>query len=102
MIKEEGVAPLVGARVEIFWENDIQRVFGVAPLVGARVEIAQSKKRKKTMSVAPLVGARVEIPLYPSLYSGDLSLPSWERGLKCVVSQCPIRNPRRSPRGSAG
>ena len=56
----------------------------VAPLVGAWIEIVLVNLVFGVRSVAPLVGAWIEIP-YGDLESiEELSLPSWERGLKLI------------------
>ena len=57
--------------------------------------------RHTLRNVAPLVGARIEIDRFRSVGSGGLSLPSWERGLKSVISFAPFVCLCRSPRGSA-
>ena len=54
----------------------------VAPLVGARIEIYYKKKKAHGQRVAPLVGARIEIGADTSNGKEIMSLPSWERGLK--------------------
>ena len=81
------VAPLVGARIEIYtvptgigttttslpsWERGLKflcpaprrRLPGVAPLVGARIEIVHPCHTYRSDQVAPLVGARIEIMKY--------------------------------------
>ena len=54
----------------------------VAPLVGARIEIFAFCVSSLADFVAPLVGARIEINPQIVYYQLFLSLPSWERGLK--------------------
>ena len=56
-----GVAPLVGAWIEIklVW-NKVQSMI-VAPLVGAWIEIVEQIGRSFQTKVAPLVGAWIEI-----------------------------------------
>ena len=77
------VAPLVGARVEIYRDANGELHRSVAPLVGARVEIECCRPYDIPQHVAPLVGARVEIQLSRQHHSRwQRSLPSWERGLK--------------------
>ena len=61
------------------------RVAIVAPLVGARIEICHCTAYIKTQPVAPLVGARIEIALSVRLRLSQMSLPSWERGLKSLL-----------------
>ena len=57
----------------------------VAPLVGARIEILSLMYNIVSFIVAPLVGARIEIFLGAGVrLVGVTSLPSWERGLKCI------------------
>ena len=96
------VAPLVGARIEIFKSFGITREIVVAPLVGARIEIVFGAAYRYRLTVAPLVGARIEMFVPPVSRFKPLSLPSWERGLK---SHLPIlrriADVGRSPRGSA-
>ena len=55
----------------------------VAPLVGAWIEIGRAVYRIQRAGVAPLVGAWIEIQNYIIPYICVVSLPSWERGLKC-------------------
>ena len=55
----------------------------VAPLVGAWIEIFAPFTPVTGVPVAPLVGAWIEILLPTNIApTGDLSLLSWERGLK--------------------
>ena len=55
----------------------------VAPLVGARIEIIGYMQIYEECHVAPLVGARIEIKnCIVSQDYRNVSLPSWERGLK--------------------
>ena len=99
------VAPLVGAWIEISeqtpkqradtsllsWERGLKCVPAqnpfqlqqVAPLVGAWIEIFAPFTPVTGVPVAPLVGAWIEILLPTNIApTGDLSLLSWERGLK--------------------
>ena len=55
---------------------------GVAPLVGAWIEIYALMYEMKSGEVAPLVGAWIEILKGVDYYPECESLPSWERGLK--------------------
>ena len=57
------VAPLVGARIEIFRIPADWTIRIVAPLVGARIEIILIVMFGYLVFVAPLVGARIEIEL---------------------------------------
>ena len=62
---------------------EIQRVgLGVAPLVGAWIEIVVVSSLALTIYVAPLVGAWIEICGYTNVSISISSLPLWERGLK--------------------
>ena len=54
----------------------------VAPLVGAWIEITLNLTLKFWPVVAPLVGAWIEITIVGGAPSDDMSLLSWERGLK--------------------
>ena len=74
-----GVAPLVGAWIEIYGVETTAGTKPVAPLVGAWIEIINVAIAKILLCVAPLVGAWIEIKM------GRLS--------NFVVE-------RRSPRGS--
>ena len=77
------VAPLVGAWIEITYMEYSFHLIAVAPLVGAWIEIETDFVRfKSSPTVAPLVGAWIEISVNGIVRYPDLSLPSWERGLK--------------------
>ena len=76
------VAPLVGAWIEICYEQCHERGCKVAPLVGAWIEIQINMYWNPKEIVAPLVGAWIEISKPAFRYVGQSSLPSWERGLK--------------------
>ena len=78
----EKVAPLVGAWIEIEMVLILYSVELVAPLVGAWIEILYRVHLPGQVVVAPLVGAWIEIDGRVSAYVGELSLLSWERGLK--------------------
>ena len=54
----------------------------VAPLVGAWIEILGGSYVVRYIPVAPLVGAWIEISIPSQLFAKQLSLLSWERGLK--------------------
>ena len=55
----------------------------VAPLVGAWIEISKRMEKTGDGRVAPLVGAWIEIVFAKILFFRfPVSLPSWERGLK--------------------
>ena len=55
---------------------------GVAPLVGAWIEMFNDFTENAVLFVAPLVGAWIEIEMKRVTTCGVMSLPSWERGLK--------------------
>ena len=55
-IKQNGVAPLVGAWIEIYFLMRFYKCFLVAPLVGAWIEISAKKKSLLSQQVTPLVG----------------------------------------------
>ena len=52
------------------------------------------------MYVAPLVGAWIEIYVTEIADGQDVSLPSWERGLKSYEDNEELQQISRSPRGS--
>ena len=56
-----GVAPLVGAWIEIQIRCLKQTLQKVAPLVGAWIEITNLPGSRQRQAVAPLVGAWIEI-----------------------------------------
>ena len=73
----------MGAWIEINVATQTVAVNGVAPLVGAWIEIFAPFTPVTGVPVAPLVGAWIEILLPTNIApTGDLSLLSWERGLK--------------------
>mgnify|MGYP006982317312 CR=1 FL=1 len=78
------VAPLVGAWIEIRLSCSLINLRSVAPLVGAWIEMIALFTQSGNTTVAPLVGAWIEIGSC-SVKIGciEMSLPSWERGLKC-------------------
>ena len=85
-MKRIRVAPLVGAWIEIIYENLLNlREIRVAPLVGAWIEILSMRIDTKQETVAPLVGAWIEIQKTQKQMQRRLSLLSWERGLKLVI-----------------
>ena len=61
--QHEGVAPLVGAWIEIILIVMSIAGIKVAPLVGAWIEIDYCNDSTDTADVAPLVGAWIEISL---------------------------------------
>ena len=74
----------------------------VAPLVRAWIEILKGVDYYPECDVAPLVGAWIEIGVKMGrLWLPKQSLPSWERGLKFIISALESTPAaRRSPRGS--
>ena len=72
----------------------------VAPFVGAWIEIAEEKDKYLEYKVAPFVGAWIEMMDAHAVASGRWSLPSWERGLKSLLSARTLSIARRSLRGS--
>ena len=76
------VAPLVGAWIEIGINSTIYKSVDVAPLVGAWIEMFEMDSLEELEKVAPLVGAWIEIRTKSLFAAADVSLPSWERGLK--------------------
>ena len=60
-IKLTIVAPLVGAWIEILFDNLRFENVDVAPLVGAWIEIPVCNSSATILYVAPLVGAWIEI-----------------------------------------
>ena len=72
----------------------------VAPLVGAWIEILCTVRRPRVAAVAPLVGAWIEIFLATSDKPSNMSLLSWERGLKSMYAYRCQSKTRRSSRGS--
>ena len=85
-IRIELVAPLVGAWIEIVLSKGESSPGEVAPLVGAWIEIFFDVNIVVFDLVAPLVGAWIEIwNQYRIFYDPNMSLPSWERGLKSQV-----------------
>ena len=62
--------------------NTFVDLFAVAPLVGAWIEISSMFGSFSGFQVAPLVGAWIEIRQSVTICIRQLSLLSWERGLK--------------------
>ena len=75
----------MGAWIEINSYVLYVKATPVAPLVGAWIEICCRRKKSLRISVAPLVGAWIEIYEIAKQLEIYVSLPSWERGLKCHV-----------------
>ena len=74
----------MGAWIEIYPDRLHTGLIIVAPLVGAWIEILTSKSSVCMISVAPLVGAWIEIIYILIIDYNNMSLPSWERGLKLL------------------
>ena len=76
----------MGAWIEICQYSVCCEELSVAPLVGAWIEICNGIPGYPYTNVAPLVGAWIEIwNQYRIFYDPNMSLPSWERGLKSQV-----------------
>ena len=73
---------------------------GVAPRVGAWIEIGVSSSFCNVAFVAPRVGAWIEILASGSLHLWLSSLPVWERGLKSSAFVARLTSAGRSPCGS--
>ena len=54
----------------------------VAPFVGAWIETEYVFEEDNLLIVAPFVGAWIETYNHEDGWYGEMSLPSWERGLK--------------------
>ena len=69
--------------------------------MGAWIEIPQAAAQMRLYTVAPFVGAWIEIAEYRVVLNElNLSLPSWERGLKCFIEALFRVREGRSLRGS--
>ena len=67
------VAPIAGARIEIFFVPGTKELLiDVAPIAGARIEIALSVRLRLSQIVAPIAGARIEISTDGDLYINGL------------------------------
>ena len=81
---EEPVAPLAGAWIEMISVPHNTTFYYVAPLAGAWIEMLQSGLDTFSTIVAPLAGAWIEM-LKSNIHKRlGSSLPSRERGLKCL------------------
>ncbi len=69
--------------MKFFCDRETARHY-VAPLVGAWIEIGDQNRGGICKIVAPLVGARIEIVIEENGGIEVMSLPLWERGLKCT------------------
>ena len=75
--------------------------FAVVPLVGTWIEIYGPATAREIAVVVPLVGTWIEIEVYRYCLCGcNRSFPSWERGLKSVISSGKATIFGRSPRGN--
>ena len=75
--------------------------YTVAPFVGAWIEIFVTRFASDSLSVAPFVGAWIEIIVLVRIPEVQVSLPSWERGLKSDTGALLYTAlPGRSLRGS--
>mgnify|MGYP007100800614 FL=1 len=76
------VAPFVGAWIETYCVFvDVHQIM-VAPFVGAWIETREEPTTPSIKVVAPFVGAWIETEDSGAKDPHDVSLPSWERGLK--------------------
>ena len=82
-----GVAPLVGAWIEMRGRLYPAHRGIVAPLVGAWIEISTRMSITCIAAVAPLVGAWIEILAGVKAKYAAPSRPSWARGLKSPFSR---------------
>ena len=81
---EAGVAPYMGAWIEISPQcNGLIRTV-VAPYMGAWIEIMRLMPRPCQFPVAPYMGAWIEMLSESDANDLYKSLPTWERGLKCL------------------
>ena len=76
------VAPYVGAWIETEYNTDNIINISVAPYVGAWIETASRVFKIARRFVAPYVGAWIETTNIHDIAGGDLSHPTWVRGLK--------------------
>jgi len=72
---------------------------GVAPRVGAWIEIADTATQYWETRVAPRVGAWIEIIMVGHIISHPRSHPVWVRGLKSHAKVRSGFGPRRTPCG---
>ena len=56
--------------------------------MGAWIEIELEVLHMANMEVAPYMGAWIEICQRPYIIREYKSLPTWERGLKCICRRC--------------
>ena len=72
----------------------------VAPFTGAWIEILKLLPFSIDVIVAPFTGAWIEIEPLRYDKDGNVSLPSRERGLKCLGVRGRLSRPGRSLHGS--
>ena len=83
MVAAEVVAPLVGAWIEIVFKNKSCHLVRVAPLVGAWIEINNGATVLLNTEVSLLSWERgLKLRCSSSVGSSGMSLLSWARGLK--------------------
>ena len=70
---------------------------GVAPLVGAWIEITQFSFFPTARSSLPLWARGLKFLKAESFFADSQSLPLWERGLKCLLSSYPISHTKVAP-----
>ncbi len=100
-MKQDAVAPLVGAWIEILRKLMQNRTIMVAPLVGAWIEILKAPLVMVRLTRRSSVGAWIEMLRTWTRGKWSQSLLSWERGLKLQWGKKEdFENPRRSSRGS--
>ena len=84
------VAPLAGARIEMYLNGNEDQPELVAPLAGARIEILKSKVTIKGLQSLPSRERGLKFQIAPKVTQKALSLPSRERGLKSDRSSAAI------------
>ena len=78
------VAPHAGAWIEIISVVTSWQQYAVAPHAGAWIEMLTLQELTVVCQVAPHAGAWIEIIGPESVQSLKMSLPTRERGLKCL------------------
>ena len=76
------VAPFVGVWIEMTCQFQNHTEKDVAPFVGVWIEMASYFCLGGKIMVAPFVGVWIEIDQIKIRKGKDMSLPSWECGLK--------------------
>ena len=95
-----GVAPLVGAWIEIVEMQLNENKQTSLPLWERGLKFTGIEKSDDLYGVAPLVGAWIEITLRSTIKKQYRSLPLWERGLKFKINKPRYKKCSRSPCGS--